>query len=134
MDKQFIDELSSAGAASYRSLQELSEINSRAMRRLVEIQLTLATLGIGGTVEQAKLFTSSANYRDLLSAESELASQYGTRVTEIIRETADVLAESRGEFIAWVKKGFEASATQAQEQPQTRTKNPVKRGATRKAA
>lgn len=110
MQNEIFEQLNQAGKTSYQSFQELMAINTKTLQKLSELQFSLATLSIEGSVEQAKLLTGNTNYKDLLSAESEFASDFCGKVLEITRKTAEVLNESRDEVTAWFEKNVEGIA------------------------
>ncbi|MEE9551418.1 MAG: TIGR01841 family phasin [Gammaproteobacteria bacterium] len=108
MQNEFIKQFSEAGKTSYAALQELGTIQSKVLQKLTELQFNLATLTVETGVEQAKLFGSTANYKDLLATESDVTSKYSSKVLDITRLTADILSESQDEIIACFEKGIEA--------------------------
>jgi phasin family protein len=137
MTSDFFDQLTGAGQSSYKTFQTLGEINTKAIKKLTDINFTLATLGIELTMEQAKLLTGAKSYNDLFSVGSGLAAEYGNKMMEINREVSGVLAESSEEFIDWVKESFDAAgkagvaAAPAKPAP---AKTSAKKTSTRKAA
>lgn len=135
MTHELFSQFSNAGHASYESLRELGEINARAIKRLTEIQLALANLGIDGTVRQTRLLTTTSSYSDLVAAQSRMASEYGGRLLEISREAAEGLSESREAFVAWAKRSFEKTpGTVNKPAGKSKPKTAVRRGTSRKAA
>lgn len=109
MTNEFFNTLSGNGHLAYESFQELGAINTKALNKLAEIQLNFARLGIESTMEQARLLADVGNYEDLLSAETDLASEYGDKVMALTLETTELVTASRDELMAWVEKRFEES-------------------------
>lgn len=107
MQNEILEQLTNAGKSSYASLQELGEINAKALQKLADVQFSLATLGIESGVEQAKLLSNTSSYKDLLTAESELANQYSTKVMDLTKQATSVLTESGEEITAWFEKSVE---------------------------
>lgn len=137
MTNDFFEQFTGAGQSSYKTLQSLGEINSKTIRKLADINFTLATLGIELTVEQAKLFTGVKSYNDLFSAGSGLATEFGNRFMDINREVSGVLAESSEEFIDWVRESFEAAGktgTVSAPAKPAQSKTTAKKTTARKAA
>ncbi len=126
MQEQIIEDITAATKISYEALQELGRINSDTVGKLSQIQFTMASLGFEGSVEQARLLTSTTNYQELLTAESDFASDYSSRIMGIARQTADVLTESRDEVTAWLEKSA-ATAMKTAEAPK---KKPAARKST----
>lgn len=107
MQNEIFEQFTQASKASYETFQQLGNINSKALQKLTELQFSVATLGIESSVEQAKLLSSTNNYKDLVSAESELASDYGNKLVDLTKQTAAVLNESGEEVMAWFEKSAE---------------------------
>lgn len=113
MQKEFIEKMTEAGKTSYAAMQELGAINSKVLKELTELQIGLATYSIESGVEFTKALTSTTNYKDLMSAEAEYANEYGSKVMEVSRKTADLLTESRDEVVNWFEKAIESTTTEA---------------------
>ena len=113
MQNELIEKINEAGKTSYTAFQELNAINTKAVKELTELQLGLFTYNIESGVEFSKLLTGTTNYAELLNAETELASQYGAKVVDYGRKTADVLNGSRDEIVAWFDKTVETSVNKA---------------------
>ncbi len=113
MQNEIIEKMNEAGKTSYSALQKLSAINTKAVKELAELQMGLVTYNIESSVEFTKIFSGTTNYSDLLNAESEFANQYGSKVMEYSRKTADVLTESRDEVVAWFEKTVESASNKA---------------------
>lgn len=134
MQDQMLQDFSAATKTSYDAFQELGQINTSAIEKLTQLQFTMATLGIEGTMEQAKLLTSTTNYKELLTAESDFASSYSDKVMNIARQTADLLTESRDEFTTWFEKNSKVLTDAAQTASTAPKKPAARKPATRKAS
>ncbi|MDZ7736854.1 MAG: phasin family protein [Gammaproteobacteria bacterium] len=130
MQNDIFEQFVNAGKTSYENLQQLGTINTKALQKLTELQFSLATIGIEGSVEQAKLLSSTTNYKDLVAAESDLANQYSSKVMDISKQTADVLNESGEEIASWFEKTAESFADTAK----PAQKKTITAAATKKAA
>jgi len=122
MQNDIFEQFVNVGKTSYENLQQLGTINTKALQKLTELQFSLATIGIEGSVEQAKLLSSTTNYKDLIAAESDLANQYSSKVMDIRKQTADVMNESGEEIASWFEKtaeGFADTAKPAQKKTTT---------------
>ncbi len=116
MQNEIIEKMTEAGKTSYAAIQELGEINTKIMKELSELQMSLVSYNIETGVEFTKTLGSSTNYKDMLSTEAEFASEYGSKMMEYGRKTADVLTESRDEMVGWFEKAME-TATVAEKKP-----------------
>ena len=106
MQFDFVDQLTNAGKTSYQSIQELGAINAKAIQKLSELQFKFASYNIETGIEQTKLFTSTTSYKDLLAAESEIASDYSAKALDFSKQAASILSDSRDEIMSWFEKGF----------------------------
>lgn len=112
---EYLEQMNESGRASYESLQSLGQLNVKTLKKMAEIQCELADLSVNSAVEQTRLFTSTGNFVDLLSAQAKLANSVGTRLVEIGRETTEAMAESRDEFVHWAQRSFATASEQARE-------------------
>lgn len=129
MQNDIFEQFVNAGKTSYENLQQLGTINTKALQKLTELQFSLATIGIEGSVEQAKLLSSTTNYKDLIAAESDLANQYSSKVMDISKQTADVLNESGEEIATWFEKTAESFADTAKQAPKKTSTAAAKKAA-----
>ena len=116
MQNEIIEKMTEAGKTSYTAIQELGEINTKIIKELSELQMSIASYSIESSVEFTKTLGTSGNYKDLLSTEAEFASEYGSKMMEYGRKAADVLTESRDEMVGWFEKTME-TATVAEKKP-----------------
>ena len=119
MQFDYIEQLTNTGKLSYQAMQELGAINIKAVQKLSDLQFKFASYNIETGIEQTKLLTSTTSYKNLMAAESEIASDYSTKAIDFSRQAASILSESRDEIISWFEKGFEKA--------ETTSKPPVKR-------
>ncbi len=127
MQNELIENFTTSGQASYEAIQKLGAINTKTLQKLADIQFSLATMGVEGSIEQMKLINDTRSYSDLISAESDLVSNYGSKVVEITREAADILTESQDEISEWAKSSLSvANETKVAKKP---AKKPAKRAA-----
>lgn len=120
---------------SAKSFEELAAIQTRAVRRLADLHVSLATLGIDGNVAQARLLADTENYPGLVAAQSALASDMGNRWIAISRAAADVVTDTRDELNAWIGKNFHTAQDRGIPGTKARTTSrPARRASARKAA
>jgi len=110
MNEKVAEQISETGENVFKAWRKLGDVSAELIRRMTEVQLQVATLGVEGSVEQLKLVTTSANYKDLLSAEAKFADTYGSKVIALVRETVDVLTESRDELAGWLDDSVKDAA------------------------
>lgn len=112
MQNEIFEKMTEMGKSSFAAMQELGEINGKVLKELTELQMGLATFSIESGVELTKNLSATTNYKDLMSSEAEFANEYGAKVMEFSRKTADVLNESRDEVVSWFEKSIESATTE----------------------
>jgi phasin family protein len=130
MQNEIIEKMTEAGKSSYATMQELGAINSKVLKNLSELQMGFATYTIESGVEFVKTLSSATNYKDLMSVETEYATEYGTKVMELSSKTADVLTETRDDVVSLFEKSIENVAVE----PKPATKPAAKRSSKKAAA
>ena len=104
MNEKLVEQLGETGKSTYGYWRRFGEINTELMRRLGELQMNLASLGIESSAEQLKLLSANSNYKEVMQGESELLVNYGSRAVDLARESLDVLNDSREELLRWVEE------------------------------
>lgn len=130
MQNEIFEKMTEAGKTSYSAIQELGEINTKIFKELSELQMSMASYSIESGVEFTKSLGTTSNYKDMLSAEAEFASEYGSKMMEYGRKAADVLTESRDEMVGWFEKTMETASVAAP----APAKKPAAKRSTKKAA
>jgi phasin family protein len=125
MQNEIFEKMTEMGKSSYSAMQELTAINSKALKELSELQIGLATYSIESGVELTKTLSGTTNYKDAMSAEADFANEYSNKVVEFGRKTADVITDSRDEVVSWIEKAVDDVTAEV---------TPVVKKATKKAA
>jgi hypothetical protein len=131
MTHELFDQMQDAGKVSFEMLRRLGEIQSRTLDRMTEVQFNFVSLGLDCTMEQARRLGSMHRYQDLLTAPSEFASNYGSRLMSIGLETVDALSGTTEELSDLVHSSFEPARPTVTAQERSKAKRPAKRGAGR---
>lgn len=135
MNTKFFESFTTPTKLPLKSIEELGAIHARTFKRIADIQVSLANLGIEGNVEQARLLSDTENYPGLVAAQSAFAGSMGNRWLAISREVADVVTQTRDELNAWMKKSFDVVKLDEQRAAKPRTAaRPARRSAGKKAA
>ncbi len=119
MQNEFFEKMTEAGKSSFATMQAFGEINTKVLKELSELQISLASYSIESGVELTKTLSSTKDYNGFLSTEAEFASAYGNKMMEYGRKAADVITGSRDEFVGLFEKTME-SATVAEKKPATK--------------
>ncbi len=101
-----LEQLQKIGQSSYSTLQDIAAINNQAIQKLAELQLKFTNQSIESGVEQVRAVGNMTNYKDLFTFASEFTSNYGTKVIDITRQTAEVLVSANSDVITAIEKGF----------------------------
>jgi len=104
MQNEIFEKMTEASKTSYEAIQELGAINTKALKNLSELQIGFATYSIESAVELVKTLSTTTSYKDLVSAETEYASTYSSKVLELGSKAAEALNESRDEVVSFVEK------------------------------
>lgn len=111
MQTDFVKQWADIGNKTVSSLKDLGEINTKAAQKLTQQQLDFIDCCLETGVKQITLVTDSKGYKELLSGQANLASEFNEALMETLRKNSDILTESKDEFTAWLEKGYEAFAT-----------------------
>lgn len=107
MQKEFLDEMKEKGESSYLAMQELGEINSNALKEMYDLQMNMASYGIGSGMEFTKSLGSVGSYNNLLSAKPEYISEYSDRLMEYGRKASSIITEAHDGILEWFEKTVE---------------------------
>ncbi len=127
MQNEIFEKISEMGKSSYSAMQELAAINSKALKELSELQMGLATYSMESGVELTKTLSGITNVKDAITAEADFANEYGTKVMDFSRKTADVLTDSRDEVVSWIEKTVEEVSAEATPPAAPAKKTPAKK-------
>ena len=93
MTNSLFDSFNSYGKTTYEAMKDLYSVNSNLLEQLIEQQFAFATLGIEFTTNQIKLATTAKGYKDVLSGQSDLVSELGSKIQGISRNTLNLAAQ-----------------------------------------
>ncbi len=111
-----IESATKIGKSSYDTMKELYAINTKLIEQLVEQQFALTSLGVEYTTNQMKLVADAKGYKDVLSGETTITSDFSSKLQGIARNTLDIFNESKDEVSSWLEKSAkeaEKSITEA---------------------
>ena len=135
MNTTFFETFATPTKLPLKSIEDLGAIHARTFKRVAELQVSVATLGIEGNVEQARLLSDTGNYSGLVAAQSAFAGNMGNRWLAISRSAADVVTQTRDELNAWLKKSFEVAPLDVKRAAKSHpASKPARRSAGKKAA
>jgi len=137
MTNEFISKLNDSSKSSYEAFQQFNVINVEAMQKFAALQFSLTSLNVESTVAQAKLLGSGTAPEELIAAESALANTYGEKLMQLTSETAELMTNSRDQFVAFAEKTMATAnnaATSEVAQPKKAAAKKSAKKSTKKAA
>ena len=121
MNQDYLEQITEEGRKSLKSLQDLNDINTNSLKKLTELQFNFASINQEFGVEQSRLLTSSTDYSDLVTAETELTREYSDKATDLINQANQILTETRDEVISWFEKEIGSPGKTPEKTPAIRT-------------
>lgn len=122
MQNEIFEKMTEIGRTSYNAMQELTSINTKVLKEISELQMGLVTYSIDSGVELTKTLSDTTNYKDAMSIEADFANEYGTKVMEFSRKTADIITDSRDEVVSWIEKSVEDATSESKPQAKASSK------------
>jgi len=98
------DQLNKLSMSTYETLKQLYTINTNTVEQLIEQQFALASLGVEYATSQMKLAGTAKGYKDVITAQTDLAGEISSKVQGIARNTMDIMTESKDEISTWFEK------------------------------
>ena len=109
------ENMSKIGKSAYDSAKELYGINVNIAEQVIEQQLALFNLGVEYTTRQLGLVGQVKGYKELVSGQTEIASDVISKAQGIARNSADIITESRDEVNVWIEKGLKEAEKNMQD-------------------
>jgi phasin family protein len=98
------DQFNKLSMSTYETLKQLYTINTNTVEQLIEQQFALATLGVEYATNQMKLAGTAKGYKDVITAQTDLAGEISSKMQGIARNTMDIMTESKDEISTWFEK------------------------------
>ncbi len=135
MNTNYFETFTTPTKLPLKSIEDLGAIHTRTIKRFAELQVSAATLGIEGNLEQARLLSDTGNYSGLVAAQSALAGAMGNRWLELSRAAAEVVTQTRDELNTWIQHSLNVTQLDTQRAAKSRAAaKPARRAAGKKAA
>ena len=109
MTNSLFESFNDYGKTTYESMKDLYAVNSSLVEQLIEQQFAFASLGIEYTTSQIKLASTAKGYKEVLTGQSDLAAEMGSKIQGISRNTLDILNESKEELEGWFDKSIQSA-------------------------
>ncbi len=111
MPTETIEQWGKFSRAALDSLKELAAINAKLVERLSEQQLELVGLTLEASLKGANLAVGVPAYKELMSGQTALASEYNDKVLSIVRKTGGIVTEARDQYSEWTEGRIKEIAT-----------------------
>jgi hypothetical protein len=109
MENQLFEYWTKSASAFSESMQVLTDINTKTLRKVSEQQQALANTFMDAWNRQIQLATDVKGYPDLLSAQTKLATEQWNKCFAIARDAASVFEAGNVEITAWVEKNAQTA-------------------------
>jgi hypothetical protein len=103
MPPEIFDQWTKFTRTALDAVKELAELNTKLLERTSEQQFELATASLDAGVKGVQLVSEPRSYKDFISGQTALATEYGDRVLKIVRRGNEVAAELRDEYAGWIE-------------------------------
>jgi hypothetical protein len=103
MAPEIFEQWSKFARTGLDTIKELGELNTRLFEQASQQQLELAQASIDASVKGVQLARESRSYKDFVSGQAALATEYGERVLKTVRKGNEATAELRDEYSAWIE-------------------------------
>ena len=104
MSNPMYENMNKVGKNSYDAIKELYTVNTNLVEQLVEQQFALFALGVEYSTRQMKLASSAKGYKEVLSGQTDIATEISSKLQGIARNTLDIFNESKDEMGTWFEK------------------------------
>jgi len=101
MSAEIFEQWSKIARTGLDAIKELGELNTRLFEQASAQQLELTQASIDAGVKGAQLASESRNYKEFVSGQTSLATEYGERVLKTVRKGNETAAGLRDEYGAW---------------------------------
>ncbi len=103
MSAEIFEQWSKFARTGLDAIKELGELNTRLFERATQQQLDLTQASIDAGVKGAQLASESRSYKEFVSGQAALATEYGERVLKTVRKGNESATELRDEYSAWIE-------------------------------
>ena len=95
------------------ALKEFSEISTRLIEKLAQVQLEAVNTSLEAGVRGTQLMGQARDYNDYFARQTALAAEYGEKFLDITRKTNKIVTDGYEELTAWVERQVDTSTNGA---------------------
>ena len=107
MQSEYLDQWTNFTNTAFISAKEFGDINAKALKRFSEYQLEFISSCLDTSIKQINLLGEAKGYKELLSSQTKLVTEYNEKLLDAVRKTAALVSESKDEVAAWLDKNLE---------------------------
>jgi Phasin protein len=101
MPPELIDHWTKLTRSALDAVKELTDLNTKLLERTSEQQFEFASASLDAGAKGVQLVSEPRSYRDFISGQTAIVTEYGDRVQKIVRRGNEIAAEARDEYAAW---------------------------------
>ena len=115
MEYKAFEQFNSFGKAAMDSAKELETINVRLAEKLTRKNMELFNSAMDVNNRFVATFGKPTDIKAMFDEQMKLASEYNGKVIATMKETMELLAESKDDYQAWFEAGIQTATDAAQE-------------------
>jgi len=108
-NNNFIQQWSALNNSATAAMQELGEINAKAMERLTQRQMEMMNVYMESGAKQLEVMGQAKGFQDVTTAQTKLYAEMQEKLMDNARQTVDILSETKNELAAWVEKAMQTA-------------------------
>ena len=140
MKKEYVTTASDYGKSAIKANKELVEINGRLMSKMLESQISLASVLVESGEKQMAAAANVKDPKTYVETQTALLEEYAAKLTETAQSNAKLAQEAGEQLKAWFEKSVKTADEAVKEAavkagaPMTSAKKPVAKPAVKKTA
>jgi phasin family protein len=111
MQNAIVEQWETFGKSAMDAAKELETISTSVVEKLTEQQLAIASTCIETGVKQMTLVSEIKDYKELMSAQAKLATEYNEKLMSSAKKATEILNDARTQFTSWFEKGVSTAVT-----------------------
>ena len=104
MNTANFENMNKLGKSAYEAIKEFYAVNTNIAEQVFEQQLALTSLGVDYFISQLQLASSAKGYKEMINGQTDIVTDFTSKVQGIARNTLDIINESRDEVNTWFEK------------------------------
>ena len=122
MQNTIVEQWESFGKSAFEAAKELESIGSSVVEKLTAQQFEIANTCLETGMKQMSLVTEIKDYKELMSAQAKLTTEYNEKLITSAKKAAEILNDARTQFTTWFEKGVNSAVTTGKKAAATSSK------------